>query len=213
MEALVQYFTKQSVKDAMEQIWHLMETNRDYLIELDSQIGDSDLGLTMVRGFAAAFEMVQTNDDTDIGTIFKKIGYAIIKVAPSTMGTLMGSAFLGAGKSLVGREQLDAEGIALCFRSIAEAAANRGKSAEGGKTLLDVLFPVARAVEACDSADIVTRMQVAVAQAKSSLENTKNLLSWYGRAAVFREKTVGFIDPGAAAACLMIEGFGKACGI
>ena len=207
------YFTKENMRDAMEQISHLMETNRDYLCELDSQIGDSDLGLTMARGFAAAYEVAKNNTNSDIGTELKMIGFAISKEAPSTMGTLIGSAFIGAGKSLTGNEQLDADGIALCFRSMADAAAKRGQSAEGEKTLLDVLFPVARSVEACNSSDIKERMIVAVEQAKESLENTKNLLSQHGRASVFREKTVGLIDPGAAAACLVIEGFGKSCGL
>ena len=37
---------------------------------------------------------------------------------------------------------------------MAEAAAERGNAGEGEKTLLDVLFPAARAVEGCDSPDI-----------------------------------------------------------
>jgi phosphoenolpyruvate---glycerone phosphotransferase subunit DhaL len=212
-EAIVQYFTKETARNAMSQIHHLMEANRDYLIELDSKIGDSDLGLTMVRGFAAASETACSSDDWDIGTMFKMIGFAITKAAPSTMGTLIGSAFIGAGKTLAGREQLDADGIALCFRGMAESAASRGKSAEGEKTMLDVLFPVARAIEASNSPDITERMQVAVEQAKKSLDNTKNLQSLHGRASVFREKTIGLIDPGAAAACLVVEGFGKSCGV
>jgi len=209
----VQSFTKENLRDAIARISQLMETNRNYLCELDSQIGDSDLGLTMARGFAAASLSAQANLGSDIGTMFKMIGFAISKDAPSTMGTLMGSAFIGAGKSLTGREFLDADGIALCFRSMAEAAANRGKSTEGEKTMLDVLFPVARAVEDCNSTDITMRMQVAIQQAKDSLENTRNLQSQHGRASVFREKTVGLIDPGAAAAYFMIEGFAKSCGV
>lgn len=209
----MQYFTKENLRDAIEQISRLMEINRDYLIELDSKIGDSDLGLTMVKGFAAASETAQINVGSDIGTMLKMIGFALIKAAPSTMGTLLGSAFIGAGKSLAGCDHLDAVGMALCFRSMAEAAANRGKSTEGEKTMLDVLFPVARAIEASNSADIKECMQIAIKQAKKSLENTKNLQSQHGRSSVFREKTVGLIDPGAAAACLVIEGFSKSCGV
>lgn len=72
---------------------------------------------------------------------FTKVGLSIIRAAPSTMGTLLGSALLGAGKALSGREQLDGTGFALLFRSMAEAAAERGNAGEGEKTLLDVLFP------------------------------------------------------------------------
>ncbi len=209
----MQYFTKENLVDAMDHISRLMETNRDYLCELDSHIGDSDLGLTMTRGFSAAHNAAKTNNNNDIGTMLKVIGFAISKDAPSTMGTLIGSAFIGAGKSLAGREQLDADGIAFCFRNMAEAVAKRGQSAEGEKTMLDVLFPVPRALEASDSEDITARMQIALDNAKKSLENTKSLQSQHGRASVFREKTIGLIDPGAAAACLMIEGFSRSCGV
>lgn len=93
------------------------------------------------------------------------------------MGTLLGSALLGAGKALSGREQLDGTGFALLFRSMAEAAAERGNAGEGEKTLLDVLFPAARAVEGCDSPDIWKRAQAGLTQAKISLENTRALMS------------------------------------
>ena len=76
-----------------------------------------------------------------------------------------------------------------------------------------MLFPVARALEAAESRDITIRMKSALDTAKSSLEKTKELMNQHGKAAVFREKTIGLLDPGAAAACLMVEGFAKACGV
>ena len=40
---------------ALTECWaRVMEENRDRLIELDSVVGDSDLGLTMSDGFRAA---------------------------------------------------------------------------------------------------------------------------------------------------------------
>lgn len=143
----------------MKRVYALMKENRDSLIELDSKIGDGDLGLTMVRGFSAAADTARASPIPDLGMFFTKVGLSIIRAAPSTMGTLLGSALLGAGKALSGREQLDGTGFALLFRSMAEAAAERGNAGEGEKTLLDVLFPAARAVEGCDSPDIWKRAQ------------------------------------------------------
>ena len=204
-------FTKKHAVDAMKRVYALMKENRDSLIELDSKIGDGDLGLTLVRGFSAAADTAESIADSDLGMFFTKVGLSIIRAAPSTMGTLLGSALLGAGKALSGREQLDGTGFALLFRSMAEAAAERGNAGEGEKTLLDVLFPAARAVEGCDSPDIWKRAQAGLTQAKISLENTRALMSQHGKAAVFREKTIGLADPGAAAACLLIEGIVTAC--
>jgi hypothetical protein len=37
------------------------------------------------------------------------------------------------------------------------------------------------------------------------------MINQHGKAAVFREKSLGLLDPGAAAATLMIEGFYSVC--
>ena len=80
----------------------IMNENKDYLIELDANSGDGDLGLTMSKGFAAAKDEVTANPETDLGKLLFKAGSAISAAVPSTMGTLMASGFLGVGKALKG---------------------------------------------------------------------------------------------------------------
>ncbi|MEL7610587.1 MAG: DAK2 domain-containing protein [Bacillota bacterium] len=189
-----------------------MEANKDYLIELDSAIGDGDLGLTMLKGFTAGMEAAKMASDTDLGMLFKRTGFAIAKAAPSTMGTLMGTAFIAAGKMLAGLESADASQIGGIFTAMADGISERGKAKEGDKTLLDVLYPVGRAVEALVSDDIALRMKTAAGEAAQSTEKAKSLMNQHGKAAVFREKTIGLLDPGSVAAMLMIEGFAEACG-
>lgn len=206
-------FTRDHLVESVVCIQKLMDANRDYLIDLDSSIGDGDLGLTMQKGFTAAMETAQASEDTDLGMLFKRIGFSISKTVPSTMGTLMATAFLEAGKFLAGKETATADEFCGIFTAMADGVSARGKAKEGDKTLLDVLYPVGRAVMECQSEDITERMQVAVAQSAASLEKTKELMNQHGKAAVFREKTIGLLDPGAAAADFMIQGFAKACGV
>jgi dihydroxyacetone kinase-like protein len=204
-------FTKKHLIEAVNQISLLMQENRDYLIELDSAIGDGDLGLTMTKGFSAAVEAARLCEEDDLGIMLKRIGFAIAKAAPSTMGTLTATAFMGAGKALEGVSSMNAAQIALFFRSMAEVISARGKAKEGDKTLLDVLFPVARALEANESPNICAQLSKAVEVAKHSLEATRLMVNQHGKAAVFREKSLGLLDPGAAAVTLMIEGFQSVC--
>lgn len=207
------HFTKEDLTRAVAETSALMERNKQRLIDMDSVIGDADLGLTMSKGYAAAKECAEGLEDEDIAVRFKKIGFAISKAVPSTMGTLMATAFIGAGKALGnGKSGLDADDIGVMFMGMADAVSERGKAKEGEKTLLDVLYPVARAVRAAATDDIADRMRTALDTAKASLEKTKELMSQHGKAAVFREKTVGLEDPGGAAAALLVEGFAKACG-
>jgi dihydroxyacetone kinase-like protein len=51
-----------------------MAANRGLLIELDSIIGDGDLGLTMSKGFTAMAENAENIAGTDIGTLLTKSG-------------------------------------------------------------------------------------------------------------------------------------------
>lgn len=204
-------YTKQDFIKALGCMAKHMDQQREYLIELDSKIGDSDLGITMTKGFAAACQKVGSPDDGDMGTLFKKAGFAILNDAPSTMGTLMATAFIGAAKVLAGKEMMDAGDVATMFEAIAEACQSRGKSQEGDKTMLDVLFPVARAVAASQSPDVAERFKIASEEAAVSVQRTKDMVSQHGKAAVFREQTKGLVDPGAAATALMIEGFYDSC--
>ena len=46
----------------LAEISTIMNENKDRLIELDSVVGDGDLGLTMTKGFAAASEFAAGSD-------------------------------------------------------------------------------------------------------------------------------------------------------
>ena len=54
-----------------------MAQKRDWLIELDSVVGDSDLGLTMSDGFRAASDAANACDLTDVGKLCYQAGKAM----------------------------------------------------------------------------------------------------------------------------------------
>lgn len=78
----------------------IMQANRDYLIDLDSVVGDGDLGLTMSDGFLAAYNAVKDSNETDCGKLLYFAGKAMGTAVPSTMGTLMASGLMRAGREL-----------------------------------------------------------------------------------------------------------------
>ena len=127
----MEFFEHTHAVAAIREIQKLMTENKDYLIELDAAIGDGDLGLTMAKGFTAALETATSIPDKDLGVFFKKVGLAIAKTVPSTMGTLMATALMGAGKSAENNMALNAGQIAKMFESMAEAVSQRGKAKEG----------------------------------------------------------------------------------
>ena len=120
---------------------NLMEANKQRLIELDGLVGDSDLGLTMADGFRAAYEAVMESPEADIGKLSYAAGKAMGNAVPSTMGTLMASGFMNAGKVLKGSAELDRSAVTAFFEAYLAGVQNRGKAELGEKTFLDGLAP------------------------------------------------------------------------
>jgi dihydroxyacetone kinase-like protein len=182
-----------------------MAASRPQLIELDSVIGDGDLGITMEKGFAAAAAIAHASAELEPGVILMKAGMEIVKVAPSTMGTLMGTGLMRGGKAVMGKPQLTAADMAAFLRAFLSGVMERGKAKPGEKTIVDVLIPAVNAMEAYSGEDLAQAWAEAERGAAEGVETAKQMISQHGKAAVFREKTRGLQDPGGAAVFALIS--------
>jgi len=195
-------------KKAIVCIRRLMEENRDLLIELDSKLGDGDLGLTMTKAFSAADDRMKDSEESDVGQFFVKTGMEITRAAPSTMGTLLATGFIRGGKALEGKTELSPADMALFFRAFADGLMDRGKSRLGEKSVVDVIEPAARAMEgASDDWDALA--DAGITAARNGLESSKAMMAQHGRAAYYREKSIGQQDPGGTAGLFIVEGMLK----
>ena len=187
----------------------IMADNRDWLIELDSVVGDSDLGLTMSDGFRAAADAVAQNPGTDVGKTAYLAGKAMASAVPSTMGTLMASGLMNAGKMLKGVENCNAKQEVDFFRAYFDGVRSRGKAELGDKTFLDSLYPAIEALDhAMDSGKTEAEAaQLAAQAAWAAFENTKGMLARHGRMAIRGEQSRALLDPGAAVAALLMKGY------
>ncbi|WP_158818896.1 dihydroxyacetone kinase subunit L [Methylocapsa sp. S129] len=181
---------------------------REFLISLDGRVGDSDLGITMAKAFAAAAEAVAAAPSgAPIGKILITAGLAMAKAAPSTMGTLTATGFMRGGKALESASAMGVREVAAFWRAYGNGVAERGKAKLGDKTILDVIDPVATtlkgAVETGDA--LAAALSAAASVAEEALENTKTMVAQHGKAAAFQEKSVGHQDAGATVGVLMIQ--------
>jgi phosphoenolpyruvate---glycerone phosphotransferase subunit DhaL len=182
-----------------------MTLRRGYLIDLDSVIGDGDLGITMDKGFRAASDFAKNNTSLPPAALLAKSGMEIVRVAPSTMGTLMGTGFMGGGKALDNKEELGASDMTVFFEGFLSGIQSRGKANQGGKTIVDILVPVVEQMRGYKGDDIAEVLTCAEKGARQGLETEKGMMSQHGKAAVFREKTLNLIDPGSEAMAIMIS--------
>ena len=71
---------KQSVIDGLSKISAVMTENKEYLIKLDQQNGDGDLGVSMSEGFAAAAAFAAEAEETDLGKLMMQTGKGITEI-------------------------------------------------------------------------------------------------------------------------------------
>lgn len=199
--------SKPIIVDFICEASRLMNENKDYLIELDAALGDGDLGLTMSTGFAHAKDFVLESEDTDLGKLFMKIGMVFAKTVPSTMGTLVASAFMKAAKEVVGSTELDASSFPRFCKGFVEGIIERGKAKPGDRTIIDSINPAYEAVlQASQSGAPVQELcRLAYDAALSGVEATKNMMPVFGRATYFGEKALGRPDQGAIVGMLIYK--------
>lgn len=186
----------------------LFAQQREFLIALDGKVGDSDLGITMSKSFAAAAEALEVEGEAaGISKLLRTAGATMARTAPSTMGTLTATGFLRASKAVEGTDALGTADVAAFWRAFRDGVAERGKAKVGDKTLLDVLDPIAVTLEAqaAVGASLAQALAATSAAAEQALEATKSMLAQHGKAAAFQEKTIGLQDAGATVGYFLIR--------
>ncbi|TAH54918.1 MAG: dihydroxyacetone kinase subunit L [Methanosarcina mazei] len=193
---------KKEIIGIFNEIKRVFSEQKEELLRLDSAIGDGDLGLTMEAGFVKICENLSNlESESDIGVVLKKSGFAMAAAAPSTMGTLIATAIMKSGDVAKGKTCINKQDIQSMIKSAIEGIEQRGKAKRGEKTILDSLYT---AYESCEEAVIKDLplsevFRLTYEGAKKGVEDTKIMQSVHGKAAVYREKTIGRQDPGATA--------------
>ncbi len=114
---------------------------KEKLIEMDSIVGDGDLGLTMSDGFGAAYHAVSRSNETDIGKFFYLAGKTMSSAVPSTMGTLMASGLIEVGKNLKEKLYSKARILAAYFKPFTTVCKIAVKLNLARRRFLMVCFP------------------------------------------------------------------------
>ncbi len=185
----------------------IMSEEKVHLIEEDSIVGDGDLGLTMSDGFEAAYQSLLDNPQTDCGKALYFAGKAMSIKVPSTMGTLMASGLMQAGKGLKGKTELSREDVVAIFEEYLNGVINRGKAKIGEKTFVDGLYPAVETLKNTIDKSLKDSANEAAEAAYKGYQNTNGMIAVHGRAATRGEASRKLLDPGALVAALIIKAF------
>jgi dihydroxyacetone kinase-like protein len=188
--------------ELLQQVAEDMIAAEAELQALDAALGDGDLGVTTKMGFQAIREVCQqpSGQHSDIGRLLSAAGTAFMNANASTMGTLLGTAWLRAGKVAAGKISVTlSDAVAMCHAA-AEGVQRRGKAQLGDKTILDAIFPAcdALAEAAQDGKGCGEAFGLAAKAAERAVEETAPLQSQVSRASWLQERSKGLPDPGAS---------------
>lgn len=194
------------VYDCLMKIGERITENKDYLTDLDREIGDADHGVNMARGFRALSEKVPSDVD-DIGAVLKKAGMTLLSTVGGASGPLYGTAYMEAGKVMAGKTEMTAEDLKNILEAAIAGIQKRGKAVKGEKTMLDALMPAYDAYSAAIAAGdpLTGALDKACKAAEDGAEFTKSIRATKGRASYLGERSIGHKDPGAVSATLTLE--------
>ncbi len=175
--------------------------NEVYFCELDSVAGDGDFGMSVAKGFKKLQEDWDEISKEDIGTFLRDCGMIITEHCGGASGPIWGSAFRGAGKYAMGKQELTLQEFSDLMQSAIDAIQKRGKAQLGDKTLLDAVIPATESlkVSASSNVDILEAMKISAEAAVAGAEKTKDMVASKGRATYVGERSLSFPDAGAMA--------------
>lgn len=159
-----------------------IETNKAYLSELDTPIGDGDHGNNMAQGMIAVEESLNSKKPQDVTSALKLIAMALISKVGGASGPLYGTAFLEMAK--LSSKDTD---LGNLTDAALKGIEKRGGAQPGDKTMVDVWSRVVPAIKDNSlTKEIVDK----------SVESTKDMQAKKGRASYLGERSIGHLDPG-----------------
>lgn len=185
-------------KEILEKVADEIIENKDYLTDLDRTIGDADHGINMAKGFKFTKEGLE-GEFSDYKSLFNKVATTLLSKVGGASGPLYGSFFMKFAASLKDVDELNREAFNQAFAAGVEGVKQRGKAEVGDKTMVDVLEPVSEALNLGKSYEEVIKI------AEESMQKTKDIKANKGRASYVGERSIGYIDPGAASSYIMIK--------
>jgi dihydroxyacetone kinase-like protein len=196
----------------MKSVSDTIAANKDYLVGLDQQNGDGDLGISMAAGFKAVSDYLSANSENeektgerDLGRLLMKCGAIFNEAAPSSLGTILSVGMMGMARALKGKEEAGTPSLAAALEAGIASIMEKAKSKPGEKTVLDALCPGIEALKQHADAEPRAAWAEAAGAAAAGSESTRNMRSVHGRAAYYGDKSIGILDGGSVVGKLIFE--------
>ena len=184
-----------------------IKAREDEFSKLDAVIGDGDHGQAIVTAMSAIVATAEKG--TEFKTMLNDMGFDVMLQVSGSTSTLLGAFFLGMSDHVSGT-QLDAAAVKAMFTGGLANVQKQTKAQKGDKTIMDALVPAVEAIQNCPSDDIKELMNAGAEAALAGAQSTIELKANFGRARNYGERTIGYMDSGAASWSCMFASFSEA---
>ena len=198
-------------KNIFKNIQTDINSNVNYLCELDSFIGDGDHGTTISKGINNAIKQIEIDNPSNISDLLSTAGNSIIDTVGGVAGIVFGSLFVGMGEAIP--KNISAVGLIELnemFEKALDVSMKIGKGAiPGEKTMVDSLYPAVQSLKKSVKENITLEdalKEMAQAASKGAI-STIDMIATKGRARYLGERSVGMQDPGATSMAIIVKGF------
>jgi dihydroxyacetone kinase-like protein len=199
--------SRNAVVDWIKAVAAGISANKEYLTQLDSDIGDADHGANMDRGFQAVLAKLPGVADKDIGTVFKTVGMTLVSTVGGAGGPLYGTFFIQMSTTAADKLELTLADWSAALQAGVAGVVMRGKANLGDKTMVDALTPAVEALKAAsaEGASLPEALRRSEQAAEQGMRDTIPLVARKGRASYLGERSAGHQDPGATSSHLMLK--------
>ncbi|MGG5369610.1 dihydroxyacetone kinase subunit DhaL [Enterococcus sp. AZ196] len=202
-------FSNQEASRIVDAVIETIQTNKQYLCEVDSHGGDGDHGINMNKGFTFARQELDNMTEYTMSDGFKVISQVLVTKIGGSMGPLYGSFFQGLSSAARKNEIITSEIVMKMLQKAYLNLSDLTDAKVGDKSLIDVLVPTVQTYEKyfIDDAPFDVCLIQSLTAAKAGLEATKEIPAKIGRASRIGDRSIGHQDAGATSCYLIIEAF------
>lgn len=182
-----------------------IQSNKDYLSEIDGKIGDGDHGINMNKGFTLCESKMQDKSFT-MSEAFEILSSTLMNDIGGSMGPLYGVFFEALSDVSSEKEEINATIFEEMIQSGLAEIQDIGNAKKGDKTLLDTLIPAVESYSESISSgkDFKTALEDLKESANIGWRSTEDMVAKIGRASRLGERSRGVLDAGATSCYLII---------
>lgn len=204
----------EGMRKVLQAVSQAFQQSEQRLTELDSVVGDGDIGISLARGARAIDAALESFALDRPAVALQQLSAILRRVLGGTSGPLYAVFVLRAGVALSEHAEPGSVGAwAEALQAGCDAMVRLGGASAGDRTMLDALIPAAAALSSqakgVAAADAASQMAIA---AEIGAEATRTMLPSKGRSSYLGERALGHVDPGAYAVALWMRTVASALG-